>query len=222
MIRIVFVESSLELVPKSIVEHPAVKADARRRKKNPREIILDDSKHHSAMKNLYAFKKRGRPDIVHTCILSALDSAIEDLELYVHTFSDHIIRIDRDTRIPRNYNRFIGLMEDVFKNRVISVGGKRLIEIVDKTLRDVLNGRVVVMKEGEPLNNLLSSFIYDKLTVCIGAFPHGDFEKRTYEVFNSVNAVYAGFGNKAMTSLFVVNRVLCLYEMNKLNKLNVN
>ncbi len=215
MIRVVLVEASLELIPESIQRHPAVVSDSRRRKKKPREIILDDSKHHAAMKELPKREKRGRPDIVHSCLLSILDSAVEELEIYVHTINNEIIWINRETRIPRNYNRFIGLFEQLFKEGVIEVDGKKLIEVSEKSLEDVLEGSVVVMREGESLENFKKALSSEFITVCVGAFPHGDFEEETYEVFKRVGASFAGFGSVARTSLYVVNRVLALYEISR-------
>ncbi len=215
MIRIVLVEASLELVPESLWRHPAVTSDARRRKKKPKEMILDDSKHHAAMRDLPNREKRGRPDIVHSCLLVILDSAVRDLEVYVHTVNGDVVWINRETRIPRNYNRFIGLFEQLFKEKRIEADGKTLIEIVDAELEDMLEGEVVVMKEGYTVENLKKALESDFITVCVGAFPHGDFNEETYEVFEKVNVKFAGFGDEPRTSLYVVDRVLALYEISR-------
>ncbi|ADC64332.1 Suppressor Mra1 family protein [Ferroglobus placidus DSM 10642] len=215
MMRVVLVESSLELIPEKIQNHPAVISDSRRRKKKPKEMILDDSKHHAAMKNLPKREKRGRPDIVHSCLLSLIDSAVENLEIYIHTINNEVIRVNRETRIPRNYNRFIGLFEQLYKEKRIEANGKVLLEIVDESLENILRGEVIVMREGESLDNFKKALNSEEITVCIGAFPHGDFEKETYEVFGKVDAKFAGFGEVSRTSLYVVNRVLALYEISK-------
>ena len=150
MLHLVFLESSIELIPPEIRNHPSVISDARKRKKNPSRIILDDSRHHAAMKKLFRAEKRGRPDIIHTCLLIALDSPLKNLSIYVHTFNGKIIWINRETRLPRNYNRFVGLMEDLFEKRRITSGEKTLLEITDLTLHELLDGLgcpVVVMDE---------------------------------------------------------------------------
>ena len=205
MLRIVFVESSLETVPKSIAKHPAILSDAKRRKKKPTEMILDDSKHHTAMKDLDIREKRGRPDIIHQCLLLTLDSPIEDLEVYVHTINDVIIWINRRTRLPRNYNRFIGLMEDLFKKKEIKANGETLLKIVDSNLEDVLKGfRVVVMSErGERREIKLEG-----CAVCIGAFPHGDFDEKTMNVFRKVDAEFISVADRPVTALYTTCWVL--------------
>ncbi len=204
MLRLVFVESSLETVPKSIANHPAVLNDARRRKKKPTEMILDDAKHHSAMKKLDRREKRGRPDIIHQCLLLALDSPF-DFEVYVHTINDVVIWINRITRLPRNYNRFIGLMEDLFKKRVVKSGETKLIEVTDLSLRDVLRGLdVYVMREGGEKREVK----FEDCAVCIGAFPHGDFEDETLKIFEEVGAEFVSISDRPLTALYTTCWVL--------------
>ncbi len=208
MLRLVFVEASLETVPKVIAKHPAVLKDAKRRKKKPTEMILDDSKHHSAMKDLERREKRGRPDIIHQCLLLALDSPIEDLEIYVHTINDVVIWINRKTRLPRNYNRFIGLMEDLFKKGKI-VADETLLEITNLSLRDILKGhKVVVMSE----KGKKRDFKLENCAVCIGAFPHGDFDEKTLKVFEDLNAEFVSIVDKPVTALYTTCKVLCRYS----------
>ncbi|MEM4586704.1 MAG: 16S rRNA methyltransferase, partial [Desulfurococcaceae archaeon] len=116
-LHIALVESALETVPKEIIDHPAVVKNARRRGKKPWEVLLDVSLHYHAMKNLKDWFKRGRPDIVHVTLLEALESPLNRsglLEIYIHTYGDYVLFIDPETRIPRNYNRFVGLIEQVF------------------------------------------------------------------------------------------------------------
>jgi len=210
--RLVFIDSSLELVPKEIARHPVVLRDAKRRGKRPNEILLDDSKHHRAMVNLKNRKKRGRPDIVHQCLLLALDSGLE-IDVFVHTVDGTLIWINKETRLPRNYNRFVGLMEDLFKKRVISSNGV-LMEITDLKLSDVLEGfKVVVMSEkGSQGLDRLRSLISKKTAVCIGAFPHGDFEEDTLEILRDFNAEFVALAKEPLTSLYITNRVICIYE----------
>lgn len=212
MLHLVFLESSLELIPPEISRHPAVISDARRRKKNPSKIILDDSRHHAAMRKLYKAEKRGRPDIIHTCLLLALDSPLE-LSIHVHTFDGKIIRVNRETRLPRNYNRFVGLMEDLFEKKRIISGEKTLLEITDLTLQELLNGLscpVVVMEERG--TSSLDKALKKDVTVCIGAFPHGEFEADTLSTLKSFNPEFVSVSRKPLTGLYVTGRVLCEYE----------
>jgi rRNA small subunit pseudouridine methyltransferase Nep1 len=71
MLTILFVETSLELVPRKIMRHPSVTRNAKREGKKPNEVLLDRSLHHHAMKSLDGAERRGRPDIIHFCLLEA-------------------------------------------------------------------------------------------------------------------------------------------------------
>ena len=208
----VFLEASLETVPKVISKHPEILSDARRRKKKPTEMILDDSKHHNAMKKLKNREKRGRPDIVHQCLLLLLDSPIKnDFEIYVHTINDEIIYVNSETRLPRNYNRFIGLMEDLFKKRKITVNGKTLLEITDLSLKRIIKDReVVVLSEKGKDEEVLYDVFKKNFAVCIGAFPHGDFSQKTLRLLK--NAEFVSIGRGTYTSLYVTCRVISIYE----------
>ena len=213
MLHLVFLESSIELIPPEIRNHPSVISDARKRKKNPSRIILDDSRHHAAMKKLFRAEKRGRPDIIHTCLLIALDSPLKNLSIYVHTFDGKVIWINRETRLPRNYNRFVGLMEDLFEKRRITSGEKTLLEITDLTLHELLDALgcpVVVMDERGTLS--LEGALKEDVAVCIGAYPHGDFETETLDVLKNYSPDFVSVSPEPLTSLYVTGRVLCEYE----------
>lgn len=218
MLRLIFLETSLELVPPNIARHPAIVKDARRRKKKPTKMILDDSKHHAAMKDLDAREKRGRPDIIHQCLLSVLDSrASKFVDIYVHTLDDTIIWINNETRLPRNYNRFIGLMEALFEREEIKAGDKILLKILDAELEDLLrevDAVVVLTEKGDRDEKFLRSILKTKgnPAVCIGAFPHGDFEEDTLEILNDFNAEFVAIAKEPLTSLYITNRVICIYE----------
>lgn len=119
MIHLVFTDASLELVPKKLLGHPAVRKYAKRFNKG-KEILLDDSYHHSAMKKLEDREKRGRLDIIHFCLLEAFGSPLcveGKLSIYVHTLHNKLLRFTTKTRLPRNYNRFKGLMEEMLREK---------------------------------------------------------------------------------------------------------
>ena len=54
-----------------------------------------------------------RPDITHQCLLMLMDSPLNRaglLQVYIHTERNTLIEINPQTRIPRTFNRFSGLM----------------------------------------------------------------------------------------------------------------
>ena len=210
--RFVFLETSLETIPREIMDHPAVVRDARRRGKKPKYMILDDSRHHRAMQGLSNREKRGRPDIIHQCLLALLDSALQDLEIYVHTIAGKVIRVSRRTRIPRNYNRFIGLMEDLFRRGRVVADGEVLLEVTGMSVEDVVERGSVVMHEGYGNESLVESAEAGDVTVCIGAFPHGDFSDELWRLFREKRVRFAGFGDEPKTSLYVTYKTICILE----------
>jgi rRNA small subunit pseudouridine methyltransferase Nep1 len=216
-VTFIFLETSLELVPNSIRDHPAVLRDARRRGRTPSEILLDDSKHHSAIKLLEKKEKRGRPDIIHLCLLSVFDSPLNP-NVYVHTVDGKIIKFS-DVRLPRNYNRFVGLMEKLLKEGKIRANGKTLIEIENLDLQTLLkrvNPKLtILMTEGGSLKWPTPK---DKTAILIGAFPHGDFDGEVIKILEEFNAIPVSLGKRSFTSLYVTNRVICLLENSSLNE----
>lgn len=66
-----------------------------------------------------------RPDITHQCLLMLLDSPLNRaglLQVYIHTEKNVLIEVNPQTRIPRTYTRFAGLMgnKESFKITVLS------------------------------------------------------------------------------------------------------
>lgn len=208
---IIFLEAAIELVPKEIQNHPSVKADARRRGKRVEQILLDDSKHHSAMKNLPFREKRGRADIIHQCLLLLLDSPVSnEFKIYIHTINNEIIKINPETRLPRNYNRFVGLLEDLFVKKRIVSKNSTLIEITSLSLRDIIEGKKVILMSEGGKKKRFRDLLTDDFVLCIGAFPHGNFFPETVKALKDAEII--SLGPQPYTSLYVTSRVLCEYE----------
>jgi rRNA small subunit pseudouridine methyltransferase Nep1 len=141
LLILVLAEAALETVPKDLWSHPAVKRHSKRQRKPPEQLLLDRSLHHSAMRRLEDNLKRGRPDITHFALLEALGSPLNKeglLQTYVHTNKDYAITVNPTARLPRNYNRFIGLMEQLFHQRKVPSTGETLLKLEHKTLQTLL------------------------------------------------------------------------------------
>ncbi|WP_456366196.1 16S rRNA methyltransferase [Thermococcus sp.] len=214
MLHLILAEAELEPVPPAIASHPAVLRHARRRGKKPTSILLDSTYHHAALRNLPDGDRRGRPDIVHVSLLNALESIANReglLRVYVHTRNDEVIHIKGETRIPRNYNRFVGLIEDLFSKGAVP-RGLELLRIERMGLRELveeIEGRTFVMYESgrimtpRELGEALSR--EEDPVVIVGAFPHGDFRG---EVPGERVSIY---GEPLMTWT-VVNEVISNFE----------
>ncbi len=202
MLTLVLAEAALELVPVSIADHPVIVKSAQKRGKPPEKMLLDSNFHHRAMSQLKDSRKRGRPDIVHVVLLCALESVLNkqgELDLYIHTRNDDIIYVNNKIRIPRSYNRFCGLIEQLFEKKsldLLRIKKQPLLEFLD-----ALPGEKMVMERGgNPL-------MVKKDVVCvIGGFPHGDFSTEfpypTYEVCDM-----------PLTAWTVVTELIVRYEL---------
>ncbi|MEJ2249259.1 MAG: hypothetical protein P8Y97_06310 [Candidatus Lokiarchaeota archaeon] len=135
-LTLIITECGLELIPKKIRTHSAVKRNFS--KKLYASQLLDTAIHHSAMTKLSDSNKRGRPDILHLCLLNALGSILNktgNLELYFHTYKDRIFKLNPEIRISKNYNRFKGLMANLLIDGVIKADNKILINEINQPFK---------------------------------------------------------------------------------------
>jgi len=84
-----------------------------------------------------------RPDIAHQCLLMLLDSPLNRagrLQVYVHTAKGVLIEINPQTRIPRTYKRFAGLMVQLLHKFSVraSDGPMKLLKVVRNPITDHL------------------------------------------------------------------------------------
>jgi len=187
--RFVFIlaESELELVPRSILSHRAVVANAKERGKKAANLLLDASYHHSAMRDLKDGERRGRPDIAHFFLLLCLDSRLNQkgmLKMIIHTRNDERITVAPDTRLPPSHHRFVGLIESLFQNGGVPSKEKPLLKI-DKAwkLAEIVKSErcdkiVILDSEGaetDPIK-IIRSGKSARIAVIIGGFPRGTFQ----------------------------------------------
>ncbi len=219
MIHLVLAESPLELIPLSIATHPIIQAISKKRGKKPTEMLLDVSLHYRVMRGIPKMHKRGRPDIVHRFLIEALGSPLNKMGLlktYVHTINDDIIEMRSDLRIPRNYNRFVGLMEQLLIDGTVP-RDEPLMWIFKGSLRKLMeriNPEIVVLmhERGDHMNVLELADKIIKLNnpvILVGGFPHGDFEKETMDLANLKVSIY----DKPLETSIVASRVLCGLEL---------
>ena len=193
MLTLILAEAALETVPRALWRHPAITSYSRRRKKLPQHLLLDRSYHHAAMKRLEENEKRGRPDIVHFALLDALGSPLNKeglLQTYVHTIQDHVITISPETHLPRNHNRFVGLMEQLFELGRVPATGEVLLKLEPKPMPQLLHQIapthiVGFSRRGAPktLEGSVSKLSTEETPVVIvGAFPHGPLHGSNHEL----------------------------------------
>lgn len=189
MLTLILADSELELVPEEVKGHPSVQAAAQRRGTRAARTLLDSSAHHGALKSLHDADRRGRPDIVHLFLLTALDSVLNlegGLRVLVHTRHDELITIDPATRIMRNFDRFAGLCEQLFRQGQAGPPGRAplltlqtnapLAEVVKRAGAD----RVIALETGGATVDLAAALpplaqANAHVAFLIGGFPKGGY-----------------------------------------------
>lgn len=171
------------------------------------------------MKKLGESEKRGRPDIVHFALLEALGSPLNKegfLQVYVHTNNDYVVTVNPEARLPRNYDRFVGLIEQLFElGRVPSVG-QPLLKLEAKTLPQLLEETktdhvLAFSRKGSP--KTLEETIFKLLekqrpAVIVGGFPRGHFSETTIKLADEIVSV----DPEMLETWTLTSRVIYEYE----------
>ncbi|MFX1474933.1 MAG: 16S rRNA methyltransferase [Promethearchaeota archaeon] len=201
MLVLGIVESPLELVPSIIAQHSAVQAAAKARRKKAEHTLLDEALHSAALKMLPDCEKRGRPDVLHRSLLTALDSVLARenlLKLFVHTSDEAIIEVKPETRLPRRFARFTGLMEQLLLTKRVPPKGTALMQLRRRKLavhiqRLKPSCTFLLTETGTPTppTELAKSICSeDKPLVMIGGFAHGFFTSTTMQLAERKVCVY--------------------------------
>ncbi len=192
MLTLVLADAELERVPEEIAGHTQVTTPAKRRGVDPTDMLLDSSLHHHAMREteLPDRRRRGRPDIVHLFLLTALDSALNldgGLRTLVHTRNHELIEVDPATRIMRAYPRFKGLIASLFETGEVGPADRDpLLEMTRRKplpaiLKDLDPDHTVALDPAGDAIEVADEIPYlagehDDVAVIIGGFPRGDYE----------------------------------------------
>ncbi len=215
---IILVECGLEIIPKKIRFHPAVKKNLSHQIYSSQ--LLDNALHLSAMKNLKNIEKRGRPDISHLCLLNALSSVLNKsghLELYIHTTTNKIFRFNPDIRISRNYNRFKGLMAKLLIERDIVANGTPLIFQIERNLKDLIisfkNSKILLFStKGKLIKDFQELYplnISKNIIAIIGGFQKGSFS----EEIKSLTKNLISISDYHLDAWVTIYKVITYYEI---------
>jgi rRNA small subunit pseudouridine methyltransferase Nep1 len=219
MLHLILTESALETMPNQLWTHPSIVNRAKKMRKQPKHMLLDRSYHHHAMHRLSQAEKRGRPDIVHFSLLEALGTPLNKanlLNLFVHTLNNFVISVDSQIRLPRNYNRFVGLLEQLYQKKRVPVTSPPLLKLSSGSLETILakiqNPYVVSLtRTGAkiPLHRVFADISSKRCPVIlIGAFPHGHFSEKTVQLSD----VTVSIDSESLQTAIVTSRVIYEYE----------
>ncbi|MGI9568134.1 MAG: ribosome biogenesis protein [Nitrosopumilus sp.] len=217
MISLILAESSLELVPEELQLHPSVVSHAQKLGKESSEILLDNSWHYAAMKEIKNEIKRGRPDLVHLSILEATTIPLyfeNKIQVFIHTINDKIIYFGKNIRIPKSYHRFAGLFEKLFLEKTIKIKNQELLSIKDQSFSELINQINPSQIIGFSTMGNKSSFekiganLKNDSCIVVGGFQKGHFSDPIKKKFTDLFSVR----NTSLESHVVVSRILYEYE----------
>lgn len=127
-----------------------------------------------------------RPDIVHDCLKTLLDSPLNKagkLQIYIHTSMNVLIEVNPSLRIPRTYKRFAGLMAELIDKHKIRAANSRdiLMKVIANPISQYLpaGGRKIALSVNGKMKSCpeFASDVKDlsvPVTVSIGAVSTGE------------------------------------------------
>ncbi len=138
------------------------------------------------------------------------------LRCFVHTADEKVITVNPKTRLPRQSDRFVSLLEQLFATGIVPMDGEPLLSLRDATLaeiiREVKGDYVVALSvRGEPksMENVATEMIdHEHPVLLVGGFSTGHFSKETLALANEVVQIYP----KSLEAWTVVSRAVYDYE----------
>jgi len=173
------------------------------------------------MRRLEQSEKRGRPDIVHFALLEALGSPLNKeglLQVNVHTISNYVIKLDQATRLPRNYNRFVSLIEQLFEYKRIPPKSTEKIlltiepQTLSKLIHDIQPSYILAFSRVGKLGTLEEAVskisVENRPAVIIGGFPYGHFSEPIIRLANTVLSI----DSEMLETWTVTSRIIYEFE----------
>ncbi len=202
MLHIIFLESAIELVPTNLTSTKLIQKHASKRGKKPNQLLLDQTHHGPVMTKLEDADRRGRPDIVFLSLMALLETPLCKqglLSIHLHLQDGRMVQVNPAVRLPRNYDRFVGLFEQLLLKGKVPPEGESLLRVTNEVLSDLMSRlkaenpqsvSALCIEGGTPttIDGLGSIFPGDTtvpVILGVGAFPHGDFSEEIKVLFQN-------------------------------------
>ena len=222
-LTILLAESSLETFPEELLKNVQVRQYFSKLKKTPQEVMLDASYHSNFIKDLPDAQKRGRPDIIHYALLSCCGSILareQRLRVIIHTNDDKVIELNPEIRLPKNIDRFNGLILQLFKEKSIPPESDdplmSLRELSLSNLVTELRSNHDLIIEFSVKGEQMSSTEYSRQIhgathplLIFGAYPHGEIENIPNELVDKKIAIY----QEGLDLFAVLSQILAVQHM---------
>ena len=217
MLTLILAESSLEIIPSELQNHPSVTSYCKRFRKKSNEVLLDNSWHFGAMKGIENEIKRGRPDITHLALLAICSSPLyqeKKIRVFIHTINNQVITLGDQVRLPKSYHRFQGVIEKLFKEKKTVLSDSQLMELEDMTFEELLNKINPEKIIGFSTEGSDSTFeksaktITDNSCIVIGCFQKGHFSDHIKNKFNQIEKL----SPNSLETHVILSRLIYEYE----------
>lgn len=138
-----------------------------------------------------------RPDIAHQCLLMLMDSPLNRaglLQVYIHTEKNVLIEINPQTRIPRTFKRFAGLIVQLLHKFSVraSDGPMKLLKVIKNPITDHLPvgcKKLLMSFSSKKIQNPKELVPAEEpIAIVVGAMAHGqvkaDYTEDTISISN--------------------------------------
>jgi rRNA small subunit pseudouridine methyltransferase Nep1 len=225
MLHIILLDCAIELIPSELSSLKPIQKQASRRGKKPSELLLDQTHHGQSMTKLAQSERRGRPDITYLSLMSILETPLCKegfLTVHLQLQDGRIVEVNPEVRLPRNYDRFVGLIEQLLQHGKVPPQGNPLLQIHEISLEDLFarlkagsqsTKSILAIEDGqkttcEMLRNLLPQDSAVPVIFGVGAFPHGEMPKETISIFEA----HIELDREVMMAWHVCAEVLWVYS----------
>ncbi|KAM4819696.1 ribosomal RNA small subunit methyltransferase NEP1 isoform 1-T1 [Thomomys bottae] len=144
--------------------------------------LLNCDKHKSLLLKNGRDPGEVRPDIAHQSLLMLMDSPLNRaglLQVYIHTQKNVLIEVNPQTRIPRTFDRFCGLMVQLLHKLSVRAadGPQKLLKVIKNPVSDHFPvgctkvGTSFSVPTASDVRELVPSS--DPIVFVVGAFAHG-------------------------------------------------
>ncbi|CCX07030.1 Alpha/beta knot methyltransferase [Pyronema domesticum] len=123
--------------------------------------LLNSDDHIGVLKKMGRDISEARPDILHQCLLTLLDSPVNKagkLQVYIQSAKGVLIEVNPTVRIPRTFKRFAGLMVQLLHKLSIrsTNSSEKLLKVVKNPVTQYLppNCRKVTLSWEAPVINV--------------------------------------------------------------------
>ncbi|MHA2357425.1 MAG: hypothetical protein ACXABK_01475 [Candidatus Heimdallarchaeaceae archaeon] len=237
LVTVLLAEAALEIFPSELLKDIKVRQYFSKLEKTPEEVILDTNYHSHLITDLEDLEKRGRPDIIHFSLLSCFGSILSRenrLNVIIHTYQNKVIHLNPDIRLPKNIDRFNGLIVQLFKEKLVPPSSQKPLMILsESTLSDLvidLKKKHDLVLEFSVKGEQLTSSEYSKLIyeatnplLIFGAYPQGELHNIPDDLVDKKIGIYEeGLDLFAVISQILASQHVIDEEQAKMSTSNNN